>query len=230
MIRNRWLFPAVATAGLLVAATGLVVTAWQRQDAETGKEVAVSELLDLAEKNKAACQRDPVEAAKILGSNVCQQAKEITERPEKGDPGAKGDQGEQGPKGEKGDKGDPGTPCVPQNPGCRGPRGQAGPTPACMLLASKCVGATGAKGEQGEQGEHGEKGDTGATGDTGAKGDTGDTGAKGDPGRGIARTECRTDGVLPTVDVPFTIVYTDGTEQTVAGSICRAGVPNQPGG
>lgn len=180
MIRDRWV-PAIAVLALLVAAAGLVVTSFQKQDQENRADVAQSELSDLAEKNKAACERDPVQAAKVLGAGVCAQAKEITERPpaekgEQGEPGARGPVGPQGPEGPQGVQGPQGS------PGPRGPQGVAGPPPGCALLSSACIGATGARGPAGESGPKGPQGEQGSQGEAGPAGPQGEQGPAGPQG------------------------------------------------
>lgn len=142
------------------------------------KQQAQAELVSLAEANQRACKSDPVTAARVLGAGVCQQTKEIVDRPpaEKGDPGAVGARGAQGEKGPKGDKGDPGT------------SGRNGQSPGCLILVSKCQGPQGPRGPQGLTGGLGPAGGEGPTGpggpagEQGPKGDQGDLGPKGDRG------------------------------------------------
>lgn len=173
MIRHRKLTTAIILASFLMAAVSLWITTRQKGEAESNEAVAQSELQDLATKNKAACERNPAAAEKVLGAGVCQQAKEITERPEKGD---KGDIGARGPQGPQGDQGPQG----PQGPqGVRGLQGVAGQSPACLILTGGCIGATGATGETGAQGETGPKGEQGETGPTG---EAGPAGPQGEPG------------------------------------------------
>lgn len=177
MTRRRWLFPALALLSLLVAGASLAVTTQQKKDAETGQAVAQTELTDLAAKNQAACKRDPVQAAKVLGAGVCQQAKEIVERPgPEGKPGEVGARGPVGPQGEQGPRGEAGP---------RGPQGVAGPPPGCALLSTGCVGAAGQPGPTGAtgaKGEAGPKGETGASGPEGPIGQAGESGPMGPAG------------------------------------------------
>jgi len=184
MMRGKWLFPGIAVAGFLLGATGLIVTTVQKQTAETGQAVARSELQGLAEKNQAACKADRAQAEKILGAGVCQQTKEIVERPpaEKGDPGEPGARGAVGPQGPAGPQG----PIGPEGiAGPRGPQGVTGPPPGCALLTSGCVGAQGTQGPAGEAGPAGARGEPGLQGEqgeAGPKGETGETGPQGPPG------------------------------------------------
>lgn len=168
----------LAVIGFMGGLSGLAVTAYDRQQQADDKQAAQTELADLAEKNRQACERNPAQAAKVLGAGVCQQAKAITERPpaEKGDPGVPGARGPVGPQG----------PAGPQGPtGPRGPQGVAGQTPPCILLIGGCVGkqgppgATGAAGTAGEQGATGPKGETGPAG---PEGEAGPAGPQGEPG------------------------------------------------
>lgn len=184
MTRSRFLFPAVAMVSLLIAGASLAITTMQKQDAEDTATVTAVELNRLAEQNQAACKRLGVAAAeKVLGRGVCQQAKEIVERPgPPGQPGARGPIGPQGIQGPPGPQGEVG----PQ-----GPRGVAGPPPGCALLSTACVGATGQAGPTGETGpqgvagpvgERGPAGEQGPKGETGPQGETGPTGPQGEQG------------------------------------------------
>lgn len=172
MMRGRWLFPGIAVLSLIVGGTGLVLTQLQKQSAETGQAVAKDELRDLALKNKAACERDPVKARQVLGANVCQQSKEIVDRPkpEKGDTGARGPVGPQGEPGEKGPRG-------PAGPA--GPAGANGRTPGCLILVSQCEGDQGPRGFPGLTGPSGAAGEAGPAGPAGP---AGEAGPKGEPG------------------------------------------------
>lgn len=100
MIRGRWV-PAVAILGAVLGAVGLGVTTLQKQDAEDTAVVSATELNKLAEQNQAACKRLGVAAAeKVLGPGVCQQTKQIVDRP--GPPGKTGAAGSQGVQGAPG--------------------------------------------------------------------------------------------------------------------------------
>lgn len=185
LTRSRWV-PVVAVLGALMGAAGLIATTVQKQDAEDGQAAAASELADLATKNRAACVRLGAKAAeKVLGAGVCQQAKEIVERPIEGKPGATGARGPVGPAGPQGSPGPTG-PSGP--PGPVGPRGVAGASPGCLILITQCrgaqgpTGATGLTGAQGPAGEQGATGATGPAGEQGPKGETGATGQQGTPG------------------------------------------------
>lgn len=180
--------------GVAVGIAASVVGLWLYGATQKGdKEQAQAELVQLAEANQRACKSNPAQAAQILGAGVCQQTKEIVERPpaEKGDPGATGPRGPQGPAG----------PAGPQGPrGVPGPQGIAGPSPGCLILISRCQGGqgpqgvqglTGAPGDQGEagppgpQGEPGEagpKGESGTAGPAGPQGEAGAVGPQGPPG------------------------------------------------
>lgn len=179
MTRDSWIFRGVAVGAFLVAAASLVVTTMQKQDAQTGEDVAQSELVQLAQANAAACQRfGTVEAEKVLGAGKCQQAKEIVERPpaEKGDPGATGARGQVGPQGPAGPVGPPGP---------AGPPGAAGRTPPCALQLGGCQGRDGNDGVAGQDGPAGPAGTDGVDGKDGvdgADGAPGDQGPKGDQG------------------------------------------------
>ena len=119
-----------------------------------------------------------------------------------GDMGLPGQMGPQGRTGEKGDQ------------GATGPAGIPGST-----------GATGAKGDSGSPGEAGpvgEIGPQGAPGATGAMGPAGPQGIPGPqgnpgPGRGVSSFACDGSGASSS----WTITYTDGTSQQLAGP-CRA--------
>jgi hypothetical protein len=184
MTRDGWLFKGVALLALVVAGVGLWLTSLQKTDAEDRAAGVEIELSDLAAKNQAACKRLGVAVAeKTLGHGVCQQAKEIVDRP--GPPGKQGEAGARGPQGLQGPQGEQG----PQGPaGARGPQGVAGPPPGCALLSSGCVGAagqtgpTGATGATGAQGEPGPKGDQGERGPEGPVGQAGESGPMGPQG------------------------------------------------
>lgn len=218
---TRW-----KTAFVLIMSGVAVWMLWasvQLVERRASEDIAQRELTSLAEQNRAACERDPVAAARVLGPGVCQTAKEITERPpaEKGDPGEPGARGPMGPPGEQGPRGPAGD-AGPQ--GARGPTGADGSSPACLMTANACtgpsgargpVGATGAagdKGEQGDQGLTGERGAQGLQGATGAKGDTGERGAQGEAGadgRGLVSIECDSQTAIT-----FRWTWTDGTVST----------------
>lgn len=190
MIRHRKLTTAIILLSFLMAAVSLFIVARQKRDAEDVAASSQVELSNLAAQNQAACKRLGVaEAEKVLGRGVCQQAKEIVDRPgPPGQPGAQGPIGPVGPAGPRGPQGEPG----PVGP--RGPQGVAGPPPGCALLSSGCIGATGATGETGpqgvpgpagtagEQGPKGETGPAGPQGETGPAGPTGPQGPQGEPG------------------------------------------------
>lgn len=191
LTRGRWV-PVIAVLGGLMGAAGLVVTTVQKQGAEDGQAVAQTELADLAAKNRAACVRMGARAAeKVLGAGVCQQAKEIVERPVEGKPGRDGARGAVGPPGAQGSPG-PAGPTGP--PGPSGPAGQAGPagtngtSPGCLILLTQCRGGQGPEGvpgltgPAGPAGEAGPAGATGAQGEAGPKGETGAAGQQGEPG------------------------------------------------
>lgn len=220
MTRDSLLFRGIAVAALLVGGAGLAITTLQKQDAETGQAAAQSELADLAEKNRAACLRmGPNAAEKVLGKGVCQQAKEIVERPvegKQGEPGARGAVGPQGPQG-------PAGPAGPVGPaGVAGKPGSPGASPGCLILVTQCrgpegppgvpglTGPSGPAGETGAQGETGPKGETGATGPQGLQGETGAKGEQGIPGP--AGPPCETGSHLEkqqvlTVEAPITGVW-----------------------
>lgn len=238
MTRDSWLFRVVAVAALLIGGTGLLITTLQKQDAETGRAAVENELADLAAKNRAACVRLGAAAAeKVLGRGVCQQAKEIVERPvegKQGEPGARGPVGQTGAVGPQGPQG-PAGPVGP--PGPAGPPGRNGASPGCLILVTQCrgpegpagipgltgppgpAGETGATGPTGPQGETGPKGETGATGpqgpqgETGSKGDPGEKGPQGDPGiPGPAGPTCEPGSTLQkqqvlTVEAPVAGVW-----------------------
>lgn len=210
---------------------------WQilaKADAEVGEDIAQQELVTLALKNRAACERDPVGAAKVLGPGVCQDAKEITERPpaEKGEPGEPGARGPAGPQGEEGPRG----PAGPQGAtGPRGPAGVDGSSPACLLTANACTGPTGAQGlpgadgkdgqvgPEGPAGKDGQNGSDGVDGKDGADGAPGERGAQGTPGvdgRGIQSVEC--DSQTP---ITFRWTWTDGT---IGTATCGGVGPTTP--
>jgi collagen triple helix repeat protein len=184
MMRGRWLFPVIAVVSLLVGGASLAITTSQKQTAEDGQIVAKDELRDLALKNKTACERDPAGAAKVLGKNVCQQSKEIVDRPVpvKGDTGARGAVGPAGPQGSPGPRG----PAGPAGP--TGPAGANGRTPGCLILVSQCQGDPGPRGiggltgPSGPAGEAGPAGPAGPAGEAGPKGEPGSQGPKGDQG------------------------------------------------
>lgn len=171
MTSKRWV-PVVAVVACLLAGASLAVTWSQKNDAEVGQAVAKDELRDLALKNKAACERDPVKARQVLGANVCEQSKDIVDRPkpEKGDTGARGPVGPAGPQGEQGPRG-------PAGPA--GPPGANGRTPGCLILASQCQGDQGPRGFPGLTGPSGTAGEAGPAGPAGP---AGEAGPKGDPG------------------------------------------------
>lgn len=173
-------FPVLSVIAMLGAGGALLVSTLNASDQREGKEAAQTELVQLAEQNQAACRRDPVTAARVLGAGVCQQTKEIVDRP-----GPKGDSGERGPQGPPGPKGETGATGA-QGP--IGPRGPAGPTPGCLILVSRCQGPTGPPGvpgltgPSGAAGEAGPAGPAGEAGEAGPKGETGSQGPKGDQG------------------------------------------------
>lgn len=179
LTRGRWV-PVVAVLGVLMGAAGLVITTVQKQGAEDGQAVAQSELQDLAAKNRAACMRLGAAAAeKVIGVGVCQQAKEIVERPVEGKPGAPGARGAVGPAGPQGPQGPAGV----QGPqGVAGKTGVAGASPGCLVLVSQCRGSQGPEGVPGLTGPQGTAGETGATGPAGEQGPKGETGATGPQG------------------------------------------------
>lgn len=188
MIRSRFLFPAVAVAGMVLGAAGLVVTSLQKTDAVDRAETSETELADLAAKNQAACKRLGVAAAeKALGPGVCQQTKQIVDRPVKGDPGERGPRGPVGPAGPEGPKG----PVGPEGPA--GPAGKPGQSPGCLILVTKCQGpagpqgvpgltVTGPEGPTGPQGPEGPEGPKGPTGPAGPGGPAGPEGPEGPQG------------------------------------------------
>lgn len=173
MNRGR-VFPVLSVLAMAGACVALVVSGLNASDQRQGKEAAQSELVGLAEQNQAACRRDPVTAARVLGAGVCQQTKEIVDRP-----GPKGDSGERGPQGPAGPKGETGATGA-QGP--IGPRGPAGPSPGCLILVSKCQGPTGPAGIQGLTGPSGAAGDPGPAGPAGEAGPKGETGPQGEQG------------------------------------------------
>lgn len=185
MIRHRKITTAIILLSFLMAGVSLFIVTRQKTAAVDQAVASQAELNDLATKNKAACLRDPVQAAKVLGPGVCQQAKEIAERPVQGPQGEPGARGPAGPQGERGPRGLPG----PAGP--RGPQGVAGPPPGCALLSTGCVGAAGqtgpagpagATGPQGEQGPKGEQGEQGPEGPIGQAGESGPMGPAGPQG------------------------------------------------
>lgn len=173
--RGRAALGTLAVLGFVGGMSGLAITAYDRNQQEDSKQVAQNELADLAAKNKAACERDPAAAAKVLGAGVCQQAKEITERP----PAEKGERGEPGARGPAGPQGEQG-PAGPRGP--RGAQGLAGPPPGCELLTSGCVGARGPQGVAGPAGAEGPAGEAGPKGETGPAGPQGEAGPAGPQG------------------------------------------------
>lgn len=179
LTRGRWV-PVIAVLGGLMGAAGLVVTTLQKQSAEGGQAVAQTELADLAAKNRAACVRLGAKAAeKVLGAGVCQQAKEIVERPVEGKPGAPGARGPVGPAGAQG----PAGPVGPSGPpGPAGPAGANGASPGCLILITQCRGSQGPQGIAGLTGPSGPAGEPGAVGATGATGPQGEQGPKGEQG------------------------------------------------
>lgn len=180
MIRRSWLFPAVAVVGMLTGAAGLVVTSLQKTDAVDRAESSEVELNDLAAKNQAACRRLGVVAAeKALGPGVCQQTKQIVDRPVKGDPGEPGARGAVGPAGPVGPQGKTG-PAGPQGP--PGKPGPAGAAPGCLILVSKCQGGQGPQGVPGLTGDQGPAGSQGPVGPAGPQGETGPKGPEGPTG------------------------------------------------
>jgi hypothetical protein len=178
MIRHRKLTTAVILLSFVMAAVSLFIVTRQKQDAEDTAVASAVELQRLAEQNQAACKRLGVAAAeKVLGRGVCQQAKEIVDRP--GPPGKQGEVGARGPQGLQGPQGEQG----PQGPaGARGPQGVAGPPPGCALLSSGCVGAAGQTGPTGATGATGAQGETGPKGDQGERGPEGPVGQAGESG------------------------------------------------
>lgn len=175
MHRSRWLFPVVASAALLVAGASFFITVHQKQTAEGGKAAAQSELVQSAEKIRAACLKDPAQVRVLLGPTACTDAKAIIDRPpaEKGQTGARGATGATGPAGPTGARGPTGA------PGAQGPAGKPGApgaAPGCLILVSKCQGPTGPPGIQGLTGAQG------AAGEAGAQGPAGEAGPKGEPG------------------------------------------------
>lgn len=175
---------AVKYLSLSVAAgiaAGIVVLYLYGATQKDDKEAAQAELVQLAEANQAACKRDPTVAAKILGAGVCQQTKEIVERPpaEKGDPGATGARGPVGPPGPAGPPGPQGSPGPAGRPGATG---RPGPTPGCLILITKCQGQPGVDGLTGAPGQPGTPGTAGVDGKDGAPGTPGADGKDGAPG------------------------------------------------
>lgn len=223
MTRDSWVFRGIAVAALLIGGAGFLITTLQKQDAETGQAAAQNELADLAAKNRAACVRMGANAAeKVLGRGVCQQAKEIVERPvegKQGEPGARGPVGPQGPQGAQG----PAGPAGPTGP--VGPAGRNGASPGCLILVTQCrgpegppgvpglTGPTGPAGETGATGPTGPQGETGPKGETGAIGPQGETGAKGEQGiPGPAGPPCEPGSTLQkqqvlTTEAPVTGVW-----------------------
>lgn len=184
-------YEIVAVVAIVAAGASLAITAHQKQSAEDGQVAAQVELLQSAEKIRAACAKNPTQVQTVLGDpNACAKAKEVVDRPkpEKGDTGARGPVG---PPGEKGPRG-------PAGPS--GPAGTDGRTPGCLILVSKCqgptgprgfpgltgasggVGETGPQGPAGPAGEAGPKGETGQQGPVGNQGESGQVGPQGPPG------------------------------------------------
>lgn len=178
MTRHRLLFPAIAMVAIVLAGISLYLVSLSAGQQRDDKELAQAELVQLAEANQAACQKDPVKAAQILGAGVCAKSKEIVDRPpaEKGDPGATGARGPIGPQGPAGPAGPPGP---------AGPQGAAGRTPPCLLQLGGCegqAGKTGVTGPAGPAGPAGPNGVDGKDGVDGADGAPGDQGPKGESG------------------------------------------------
>lgn len=181
MIRHRKLTTAIILLSFVMAAVSLFIVTRQKQDAEDTAVASAVELQRLAEQNQAACKRLGVAAAeKVLGRGVCQQAKEIVDRP--GPPGRQGETGARGPMGPAGEQGPRGPQGVAGPAGPRGPQGVAGPPPGCALLSSGCVGQTGPTGATGATGATGEAGPKGATGERGLEGPIGQAGESGPMG------------------------------------------------
>lgn len=177
MTRDSWLFRGIAVVGFVLGAAGLIVTSIQKQDAEDGQAATASELQDLAAKNQAACKRLGTAAAeKALGAGVCQQTKQIVDRPVEGPQGERGARGPAGPEGPQGPAGKAG-PAGPQ-----GKPGPAGVTPGCLILVSKCQGGQGPQGVPGLTGPPGVDGATGPEGPEGPKGPEGPAGPQGPTG------------------------------------------------
>lgn len=175
-----WRITFLAVLGAILLVLSLVALSLYGASKDDQAKAADNTLGTLAAKVAQACKDNPAEARKTFGA-VCGEAKGIDDRP----PGQKGATGDRGPKG---DQGNPGTPCVPANPACRGPRGpmgaqgKPGPTPACMLLPSKCVGATGKLGPAGPAGKDGKDGKDGPQGEQGVEGPIGQAGQTGPEG------------------------------------------------
>lgn len=147
MIRHRKITTAIILLSFLMAGVSLFIVTRQKTAAVDQAVASQAELNDLATKNKAACLRDPVQAAKVLGPGVCQQAKEIAERP--------GPPGKQGPQGIPGGPGSPGPQGPPPSDSqvaravasyCAGGR-CAGPGPSVSQVAQAVASYCNAKGE-----------------------------------------------------------------------------------
>lgn len=184
MPNRRWV-AVVGIVGCVLGGASLVLTTVQKKDAEGEKAAAQVELVQSAEKIRAACVADPVKVRALLGPTACADAKAVIDRPpaEKGETGARGATGATGPAGPQGAQGP------------IGPRGPAGPAPGCLILVSKCegprgpagfpglTGPQGAAGEAGAQGPAGEAGPKGEPGAQGPAGEQGPQGPQGDPGQ-----------------------------------------------
>lgn len=161
----RFLSLSIA-AGIAAAIVVLYINGVTQKD---DKQQAQAELVQSAEKIKAACTTNPAQVRALLGTDACTKAKEITERPaaEKGDPGAVGPSGAPGRPGPAGRPGPgPSTAQVATavTAYCSGGRcAGKSPTPAQVAAAvaaycaskGECAGPTGTQGEQGSEGKQG---------------------------------------------------------------------------
>jgi hypothetical protein len=192
LTRGRWV-PVIAVVGALLGGAGLLVTTLQKQGAEDAQAATAVELQDLAAKNRAACVRLGAAAAeKVIGRGVCQQAKEIVERPVEGKPGRDGARGPVGPQGPQGPQGPAG---VPGPAGAVGPAGANGSSPGCLILVTQCRGPEGPAGVPGLTGPLGPAGPEGPVGPAGAKGEPGEIGPEGEAGSEGPKGETGSQGI-----------------------------------